>query len=805
MRTWVALVLMGIAPVVAMAQRVSGTVRGSGPDNALSGVVVTTVDSAGRTIVRTLTDGMGRYSLARAANVARIRAVRIGFRPAVLDIPTGSGDVVVDLVMERAPVVLATMRVSADGSCASSGDASVVMDLWERARIALLAAIVARETKPARVQLMEYERRMDVVRRLVLAQQMTVHSGLSNRPVGTARSAAQLAATGYRGMDRGDEVYFAPDADVLFDESFSAGHCFGLRRGSGERNGQLGLTFRPRNVKRDFVDVEGVLWMNSQASELLQLDYFYTNIDPAATRVGAGGSAHFATMPNGVVIIDSWSILVPSLTEIRRSGGVGADARSVVNDLSETGGYVLSASWADSTRWSNPLGGVRGVVRSSDRNEPVEGVMVMAQGASVATDTTGAFWLPLPPGRYRLGLIDSAFAGFAAPRQQSREVVISRSDTARADFRTRSRGSVLVDLCGNDRSPGSSILLGEIREQSGQFPRNLKVRGSWVDSRGGSVTLDLSQVKQANQVAEVSSEGRFYLCNVPQQSSWITLRLEMGRTPVVDTLVAPSSIEAPSALGTRRVEWALAAAVFEAAMEGDAAVLSGRVTSKGVPVAGAEVWVVFKDVTATTDSLGRFRFAGLRAGPQIVQVRRIGYAVKRDTMTLKPQSETAHDISLDAVTELDTMRTVGKGRAYDVPRLQDFERRRLSGMGGHFISEDELRKHENRSIADILRSYTPGVRFESYRGSLYLSSASTPTMKLMKIPPNGPTGCWASVYLDGIVLYAADIEIAPPDMKQFLAMNLSGVEYYGSAANLPLQYKNTKNNCGTLLLWTRGK
>jgi hypothetical protein len=31
------------------------------------------------------------------------------------------------------------------------------------------------------------------------------------------------------------------------------------------------------------------------------------------------------------------------------------------------------------------------------------------------------------------------------------------------------------------------------------------------------------------------------------------------------------------------------------------------------------------------------------------------------------------------------------------------------------------------------------------------------------------------------------------------------VEYYGSGANIPVQFKNLKNNCGTLLLWTRGR
>jgi hypothetical protein len=46
---------------------------------------------------------------------------------------------------------------------------------------------------------------------------------------------------------------------------------------------------------------------------------------------------------------------------------------------------------------------------------------------------------------------------------------------------------------------------------------------------------------------------------------------------------------------------------------------------------------------------------------------------------------------------------------------------------------------------------------------------------------------------------------APPDLSQFTALSLSGVEYYRGGASLPLQYRSRSNDCGTLLLWTRGK
>jgi hypothetical protein len=801
-----ALLLIALAPA-AGAQRLSGVVRSSAPP-LVSGAVVTVIDSSGKALGRTLSDGGGRYSLALTPAAARVRAVKIGFRPVTVDLTRDAGDLTLDLVMERAPVILETMRITSDGSCGSSGDASFVRDVREQARAALLAAIVAREASPARVRLLEYQRHLDVTRRFVTEQRLVSTSGVSKRPVSAARSGAQLAESGYLSQVRGDNLYFAPDADVLFDDSFDETHCFGLTRGSREHAGQVALTFHPRRVKRDFVDVEGSLWLGSQGTELLQLDYRYTNLDAEATRVGAGGTMQFRTMPNGVVIIDSWAILVPVMTELRRIAGVGAASRNVVEDLIETGGFVLDATWADSTRWSEPLGGVRGNVAAGDDGAPVGGVMVSAPGASTATDTAGRYLLPLPPGRYRLGLIDSAFAGYTEPRRQGREILVTRTDTATADFKIKSRESVVGDLCRGNRGSGTTILLGEVQEPDGQLPDKLTVRGSWVSSRNGSDQLDLDQLKSSSRVADVSSAGRFYFCGLPRQSSWITLRLEVGRTPIVDTVIAPGSIEVPTSMATRRFEWRLPAGLIEAATRNDAATLSGRVTRGGAPIAGAEVWIVFKDRTLRTDSSGRFRVGGLSAGQQIVQVRRIGYAPTRDSVTLKAHDETVKNFTMDGARELDTVRTVGKGRAYDNPRLQEFERRRLSGMGGNYVSEDALRELESVSFPNILRSFVPGARFESRNGQTYL---------LGRMPTSiGAPQCYATIFLDGTMLFDGSISLpgkastaskidAPPDLGKFMALSLTGVEYYRGGASLPLQFRSRSNDCGTLLLWTRGK
>jgi hypothetical protein len=808
MKARLALAFLLTVPAALTAQRVSGTVRAAGGDAGLAGVVVTTVDSSGRTLGRTLTGENGRYSLAVTSSARRIRAVRIGFRPATMDLPRDAADATVDVTLERAPVILATVRVSS-AQCDNGRDTQLASDLWEQARAALLAAIVARESNPSRVQLLEYQRRMDRVKRLITQQQLRGSSGVSSRPVSAARSGPMLAAAGYRASDRGDDVYFAPDADVLFDETFGETHCFGVTRGAREREGQIGLSFRPRRNQRDFVDVEGTLWLSSGATELLDLEYGYTGLDPEAKAAGAGGAMHFRTMKNGVVFIDEWSIIVPVMTEIRQRGFDGnPTSRAVVNDLAETGGYVLNAAWPDGTKWSSPFGGIRGYVGSASA-EPMGGVAVTTSGASAITTESGAFSLPLPPGRYRLGLIDSTFAGYAEPRQQSREVVVSRNDTTRADFQVRSRESILADLCPGNRGSGTAILLGLIDELGQSVPDNLTVRTSWVSSISGTSDVDLDKLRAANQAARVNSSGRFHVCGIPANSSWITLRLESGRMPIADTMIAPNALD-PRATGTTRsFEWTLRPGAFEAASRGDAASLRGRVTRNGQPMPNAEVWVVFADTTVRTDSAGRYRVGGLRAGMQMLEVRRIGFLPKRDTVLLKAREETVRDIVFDGVVQLDTMRTVGAGRAYIEPRLQDFEKRRLAHVTGHFVSEDDLRRSAATSIPNLIRTHIPGVRFVTYRGGTYAASfSSTNSAGTYALPPKGPSACWVSIWLNGVLIFERippqSLEL-PPDINQFLAMNLSGIEYYPSTLTAPMQFRTLQNACGSLIFWTRGR
>jgi hypothetical protein len=239
--------------------------------------------------------------------------------------------------------------------------------------------------------------------------------------------------------------------------------------------------------------------------------------------------------------------------------------------------------------------------------------------------------------------------------------------------------------------------------------------------------------------------------------------------------------------------------------------LSGVAVSGTSAVFGAEVSLPRVGAKTVTDSAGRFRLASLACGRTELQIRKIGFTVYRDTVDLAAGQEVARTYTLVSVAQLDTVRTTSDEIQYQVPRLQDFEARRKKNVGGHFIGEADLRKLDAVSMPSILRGRMPGLQFTFYRG---IQAARGPRPGGGQDDPllnpadiRSPRGCWLVVYLDGLLFFDGIPRPGslPPDIGQFMAMNLSGIEYYSRASSLPLQFKTTHSNCGTLLFWTRGR
>jgi hypothetical protein len=785
----------------AKAQRITGRVRESSTDRPVAGAVVSLLDSTGHTISRTITDRQGQYVFSTAPPVVQLRAIRIGYRPVTVRLSSGNRDTAITVTMDRLPVQLEAVRVSSDATCDASDDTRAALDLWDQARSGLLTAIVARDAKPAHASTLIYERRYDVRGGRITHQRSTMTTGMSSRPF-VARPATTLAQQGYRTMSGDQQVYFAPDADVLLDDSFLMSHCFGIRVRDHDHPGQVGMTFEPRarDVRDSIVDVRGILWLDPAGPALVALEYRYTGVHPLAAQAGAGGRVHFQSMANGVTFVDEWSITLPVVKNLGSRRLADTPYTPTLVDVGESGGFVTAARWDDSTLWvTHNLGAIIGDVVDREMHRPVVGVKVAISGATeTTTDTVGRFTFGfLPRGRYALELTDTTFGAFLRSRTASRDVDVGPGDTVRLRLDVASRASLIASLCKN-LPRESQVILGDISDGTGVWPKDLHVESSWQSDF--MQTSDGIVARNAAQSTDVDDAGRFHVCGAARQRP-ARLQAVVGHVTVADTVLRPSTDTA------RAVRWIVRSGAFTAAQLGDGSAFTGRVlrASDGTPVVDAEVALLPIDERVRTDSAGRFQLLGLSAGRQLVEIRRIGFGAIRDTVTLKARAQATRDFSLtQQAVALDTVRTKGDFVKYISPALQAFEARRAQGMG-HFVSEAELRKYDTGPITSLLSTHLPGTLLVSYGGAMFLETARSPALTMLAIPSDrkSPQGCWADVYVDGIALYRGPPDDAP-DVSRLQTNQFGGIEYYSGFASIPPQFISVKQSgCGVLLLWSR--
>lgn len=243
------------------------------------------------------------------------------------------------------------------------------------------------------------------------------------------------------------------------------------------------------------------------------------------------------------------------------------------------------------------------------------------------------------------------------------------------------------------------------------------------------------------------------------------------------------------------------------------AIFRGRVIQRAdsAPVVNADVWLVSVDRHATTDSSGAFRFDGLPLGAQLVQIRRVGLDPQRDVIALSADRENVRTYALTGqTTRLDTVRTTAGATKYLSPQLRGFEERRLSGQGGHFISDSVLRKNENSTAANVIVGRIPGLMQQTIAGPGKLVTALVSTRKqcagpaMLNTCKGGAPNCYVAVYLDGVLQYSAKMGVAPPDFRtDYEVSNLAGVEFYAGGAAAPISMHSDDDGCGSLWLWTR--
>jgi hypothetical protein len=496
----------------AGAQELRGSVRDSASRQPVSTVVLLVVDSAGSVLARNLTNERGEFRMQLPTGARRLQLLRIGFRPRDVVLPSSVGNVVsLDVTMRVIPTLLEPVHVIDAPNCPRRDDRTAAFALWEQARSALLAAVVARETDSAVIKRLHFDRQMNQDGFIAVSQTVHVDSSAGARPFVASHQATEFIERGFVDDSANVAVFNGPDADVMLDDAFPRGYCFQLAGTEQSRPHQVGLAFEAASHKRGRVDVEGAVWIDSTTRSLEEIVFRYVGLDRRFDRFEPGGRVSFHTMADGTPIIDRWVI---------RPIGVPASSRYAVLgpiELHESGGEVARARWNDGRSWVAPLGSLTGIV--TRERVPAGGQIVILAGTDYAavSDSAGRFTIrDLVPGPYTVAVADSLLAPLDIVLKTKVSFTAVRDSVTSVAFEATTAEDYAAQVCSRRApTPGRSVIIGRALLADGSPATGAEVEPSLV--------ADSSLVPLGKE--KVDRHGLFHVCNIPTGAK-VELRAE---------------------------------------------------------------------------------------------------------------------------------------------------------------------------------------------------------------------------------------------------------------------------------------
>jgi hypothetical protein len=546
--TVTAIVALLFVTGTASAQELRGTIRDSATATPIPSVVVMLLDVNGGVLGRNITNERGDYRIALSAGMRRVRFIRIGFRPSDAAIPSVENGIArLDLSMRSLPTMLEPVRVSAGAQCPKRKDTDAAFALLEQARAGLLATVVARDANPATLVRLGFDRELDDDR--ITFQKVRKDSvAATTKSFSSVHDAGQFSSPGFMADSAGLQTFFGPDAEVLLDQSFTTGYCFGIAGNDRARPMQIGLTFFPAERRRNRVDIEGTLWVDTVARALRDIEYRYQGLDSRTSSVRPGGRISFREMPNGVVLIDRWEMRLPRGEVDTVEIGAREEVRQWFRPL-ESGGELAHAIWNDGFKWNASLGTIRGQARFVD-GKPAVGADLRLPGTPYAAvvDLTGHFEIAdVLPGPYAFVAVDPGLVklGLDIPIRDS--IVAIRDSVTQRSLTVRSVWDYVSDRCVADRKfqvgRDSPLLIGRVATADGQSVEGLIVK--LRDVTPGS------EPKELRDTYTLGSNGVFQFCRDLVEHRSISVDVFQRGTPVGSALTEVGAAQSVTILVLR--------------------------------------------------------------------------------------------------------------------------------------------------------------------------------------------------------------------------------------------------------------
>ncbi|HEX7938955.1 MAG TPA: carboxypeptidase regulatory-like domain-containing protein, partial [Gemmatimonadaceae bacterium] len=700
-------VLLALAGPAATAQGVRVRVVDEQANAPIPGALLI-LKRSGRTLDQSLTRADGsRIITAAPDNGYTLEVRRVGYAPFVSrPFSVARADTqVLDLRVPSARAALAPPNAgTARRAECRSGEAGRERagELWQQMRTALLSVEIAQQEALEPLAISRYERTLGLSG-AVLGESRANNAALGSKPFRTA-SPPELSRSGFVVTDTmGQPAFRAPDAAVFLSSEFASDHCFDVVAGSGPTAGLIGLSFSPVRGRK-VTDVEGALWADPESSQLRFAQFTYRFPGAGAGDVrDANGRILFEQLGSQNWIAREWEVRTPVQTPSGQLLGYreeGGEALSVTPRMA----FVM-----DSVANSRKVPGIiTGVVTDSLTGKGFAGARVWldSAGLQTRTDSRGMYFLRgVPPGehlvRFSHPMLDSI-----GIRPQGRVIKAVSESMVDANLGGPSLRTLVGATCGDTLA----VMTGRVLDALKHAPvDSASVTLAWIDVR-----LDANRrpvlIMPRETVASTDVSGRYGAC-VPQGVELtVSAKRGVARTAGVDGLVDERRLSI--------MDFLLDTSAPDS-VSGSAELRGAVKYQDGTPIKGAIVTLSDPEISASTDSAGRFRIPAIPGGTRALDARAIGHAPQRMVLDVKPGEVTDVSIYLRKVTMLDPVIVRAAASDRTAQTLEELADRQRKHQGSR-MSQSQLRAFGDVRLDVVIRSLPYANLRTSPRSSLML-------------------------------------------------------------------------------------
>ena len=225
-----------------------------------------------------------------------------------------------------------------------------------------------------------------------------------------------------------------------------------------------------------------------------------------------------------------------------------------------------------------------------------------------------------------------------------------------------------------------------------------------------------------------------------------------------------------------------------APQQGSVTVIGRVVDSNGNPVPAARVYIPSAGDVTRTDANGNYRLTGVPDGPQVVVVRKRGFAPTRTDakFSTKASDRDRNTVNVTLLTQPEAT-SLATQQARDSAALArvGFLQREARSRGAYFLTPADIASMRAVTTSDLFRQVPVLVEVPGSTGNVL----------------RGANGCLVT-YVDGIRWRS----MFPGDLDTYIPVNdVAAAEVYppGQLPPPPFNRGGNRSNCTTLALWTR--